>query len=139
MNTKDALNRILKILYVVCACTLFLPWFTYDAKMMGYCWGWQFLVWFLPSMAVIGLYLFMLRKHELMLHLSLLGGLINLILLVTIFGTWQSARNIKGGINWMDGFVTATPMFWLTALAFGLLFGGFLLLSIPGGKSADGS
>ena len=137
MNTKATLYRVLKILYVVCACTLFLPWFTYDSKMMGYCWGWQFLVWFLPSMAVIGLYLFMFRQHELMQHLSLLGGFVNLILLVIIFGRWQSACNIKGGINWMDGFVTATPMFWLTALAFGLLFGGFLLLSISGGKTTD--
>lgn len=111
--------------YVCMVISLFLPWFTYDARMMGYCWGTQYVLYFLIPLVLVGLYLFSAKSNWLHIILAEFGAVMNLVLLVLIFGTWQEGRNIVAGFHWRDGFETAQPAFWCAA-ASGLCVFAFL-------------
>jgi len=103
------------ISYVLQIISLFLPWFTYNAKVMGYCWGTQYILHFLIPLAMIGVYLFCVRTGILHVIFAEFGALMYIVLLVLVFGNWQEGRNIVSGFHWGDGFRTAQPGFWLAA------------------------
>ena len=52
------LKKFLRILFLLCVFALCLPWFTYNAKVMGYRWGILFAKWYALPFVLIGIYLF---------------------------------------------------------------------------------
>ena len=103
------------IAYVLFIISLFLPWFTYNAKVMGYCWGTQYILYFLIPLAAVGAYLFCEQPGLVRILLAEFGSVMCIVLLVIVFGTWQEGRNIIAGFHWRDGFRTAQPAFWFAA------------------------
>ena len=109
-KTADALKGS----YILAAGSLFLPWFTYNASMMGYCWGYQFLPWFLVPCFIIGLSLFKSQGNATWTFLTEVSLLTNLGLFVFALGYWQRLCNIRDGFQLMDGLHTAQGGYWLS-------------------------
>lgn len=110
---KHKSGNALNSLYVLTVFSLFLPWFTYNASIMGYCWGFQFLLFFLIPFCISGLYLFRFRSSLLWSVLCQVSVLADLGILVHILGYWQKYRNIRDGFQLSDGLHTAQIGFWL--------------------------
>ncbi len=106
---------LLKALFLLAVASFLLPWFTYNARMMGYCWGFFFIKWFALPMGLTGIYLFILPERKAAAFLAELSVAANLILCLIAFGRWQEVANIAGGFHWSDGFRTAQPGFWIAA------------------------
>lgn len=115
-------KRYLKIIFLLLLVSLFLPWFTYDAKMMGYCWGYQFLKWLAVPLIIIAGYLFVPIRNKIYLILTEVSMIANLSILVIVFGRWQEACNIVTGFQWKDGWYTALPTYWMSAALFVTFF-----------------
>lgn len=118
MNRKTTLF----VPYIVFAVSLFLPWFTYNPKVMGYCWGTQYLLYFLIPMVFVGIYVFCEKQNIFRILLGEFGVIMCLLLLLVVLGTWQEGRNIVAGFRWRDGLRTAQPGFWLSAGCCALMF-----------------
>ena len=110
------------VFYILQIVSLFLPWFTYNAKVMGYCWGTQYIIYFLIPIILVGIYLFSVRIRIVHVIFAEFGAIMNIILLVLIFGTWQEGRNIVAGFRWGDGFRTAQLGFWVAAACSVVMF-----------------
>ena len=115
-------NKARKILFVLSVASLVLPWFTYSASMMGYCWGSEFNIFFLTPMAVIGYALFGTVRDRPKEILGILGCSADLCALVWSLGTWQERHNIRKGFFFMEGVRTATVCFWITTAVHVVLF-----------------
>lgn len=111
-----------KALYFLSVVSLFLPWFSYNPKMTGYCWGFHFWNLFLIPMVLTGLYYFRFNHSKIMFLLCQLSLAANLMILVAAFGKWQDLFNIQSGFHWADGFRTARPGFWIAAVIFTIQF-----------------
>lgn len=120
-NNKTYLTP-LNICFVLTICTMFLPWFTYDASIMGYRFGWIFFSWFAVQFIIIGIYLSNQFHSKLLTLFASLSTMANIAAVVVAFGRWQEVCNIIGGWHWEDGFYTAQPGFWLSAALFILFF-----------------
>lgn len=118
-------KRLLKVLYLLSMASLLLPWFSYNPRMMGYCWGLSFAKWFALPMAVLGVSLFARPESKPLAILGEFSAAINLLLCVMAFGRWQVFANIAAGFRWADGWRTARPGFWVAAALFFLLFAVF--------------
>ncbi len=112
----------LRIFFIVCTFSLFLPWFTYHAPVMGYRFGFTFIQLFAIPLLVIGVYLFMPKKNNALLVAAEFSVTANLAVLVAVLGLWQEICNIKRGFQLLDGLHTALPGFWFSALLFILFF-----------------
>lgn len=112
----------IRIFFIVCTLSLFLPWFTYNASIMGYRFGFTFIKLFAIPLLVIGVYLFVPKANKTLLVAAEFGAAANLAVLVAAFGLWQEICNIKGGFQLLDGLHTALPGFWISALLFSLFF-----------------
>ena len=116
---EKAIARGLYILMVVC---VLLPWFTYNPKMMGYCWGWQFLLWMSVPMIGTGIAVFQKEHRALIWVSALVCQIVNLMILVLALGRWQEVCNIRAGFQWQDGLETATAGYWMTVCVFFVFF-----------------
>jgi len=114
-------NRNSKALLILYMLSTLLPWFTYDAGLMGYRRGILFWMWFLLPMVVTAVAIFGKRNRKSLLLLGELGLLGNLAALVVTFGRWQEVCNIVSGYHWKDGFHTAQWGFWLSCILFAAL------------------
>ena len=122
MKKNDTLQDLLRGLYVLSVLSVFLPWFTYNARMMGYCFGYNFLKWFMIPQIIIAVYLIKRKYSTILLALTELSMVANLVTLVIAFGRWQETRNIIAGFHWEDGFRTALPTYWITVAVFFVFF-----------------
>ena len=103
----------LKLLYVLSVLSLFLPWFTYNASIMGYCRGIEFLPFFLIPFCIFAFFLFKFRGSTLWGVLCQASALADVGILVYILGFWQKHHNIRDGFQLTDGLHTAQAGFWL--------------------------
>jgi len=111
-------KKLLRILYVLSVVSIFLPWFTYNPNIMGYCWGYFFVKWFAVPQIIIGLYLFGREKIAPPAELAQVCMVGNLAVLAVALGKWQEVCNIIQGFHWEDGFHTALPTFWAAVAIF---------------------
>lgn len=111
------------VLFVLSTC---LPWFTFNARMMGYCWGYQFLKWLVVPMIIIVIYLFQ-ERSKMFIVLSEVSLVSILAIYVIAFGRWQEVCNIAPGFQWDEGFHTATAGYWISVLLFAVFFVVFQL------------
>lgn len=94
-----------------------MPWFTFDAQIMGYYWGAGTIPWTLIPAGYIVFY----ARHgslgagsDILWELSLLS--FPATYLYTFF-TWPIQSNITGEINVSTSMCTATPFFWFSLLS----------------------
>ena len=124
---KHKSEASLKGLYFLTILALFLPWFTFDASIMGYCWGYRFLPFFLIPTCISGLFLFKFRSSIVWGILCQISILLNLGNLIFALGYWERFCNIREGFHLADGLLTAQPGYWL---ALGLHAAFFVLFQI---------
>lgn len=104
---------VLTVSFMLFLLSVFLPWFTYNPKVMGYCWGFQFyFLWFVP-IVIIGIYIFW-KSTAAMFALCELSLIAILVSYVFAFGRWQELCNIISGFQWKDGLHTATVGYWIS-------------------------
>lgn len=108
------------ISYFLFVCSLFLPWFTYNPKLMGYCWGFQFFYLWLIPITIIGAFVFAKGKKA-MFILSELSLATMFGIYIFAIGRWQELRNIISGFHWKDGLHTATVGYWVSLCLFCVL------------------
>lgn len=113
---KHKSENALRGIYVLTILSLLLPWFTYNASIMGYCWGYLFLSYFLIPILISGLYLFRFRGNLIWGFLCRICAVVNLGILIYALGHWQTLCNIRDGFQLMDGLRTAQSGFWLAAV-----------------------
>lgn len=118
MNQKIHLTAI----YILSVLSIFLPWFTYNPDVMGYCWGFQFLKWMILPLLIIGVFLFRIQSGKLLFFLAEMSIIAILAIFVMALGRWQEICNIIEGFQWKDGLHTALPTFWISAGLFLLFF-----------------
>ena len=104
--------------YILFFLSLLLPWFTYNASVMGYCWGTAFAKWYLIPLFIFGMHLFVFPDSKPMLALSKLCIAAFVCIYIFAFGRWQEVCNISSGFQWSDGLHTAMPTFWISAAVF---------------------
>lgn len=124
---------MLKLLYLLSAVTIFLPWFTYRPEIMGYCWGYAFLGWLLPPMAVVAAALFKPSAGRLLCALGGLCAVLQLAVVLLAMGFWQDVRNIQAGFHWTGS--TALPGYWLAVLLFFVFCIAFETEAVKGFRS----
>lgn len=115
----------LNIVFLLFVCSFLLPWFTYDAQIMGYRHGYIFFSWFIIQLVIIALNLTNKIRGSVAVIVTELCLLANFAALIVAFGRWQEVCNIVGGWQWADGFYTAQPGFWIAtglSVLFFLLF-----------------
>lgn len=115
-------NKLLIGLFALFVLSIFTPWFTYNPKVMGYCWGFQFFYLWLVPVIIIGVYVFW-RATAVMFVLSELSLIAILGSYIFAFGRWQEMCNIIAGFQWKDGLHTATIGYWIS-------LGLFLVLTL---------
>ena len=116
MKRKSALI----VSYMLFLLSAFLPWFTYNPKVMGYCWGFQFYYFWLVPVIIIGIYVFW-KSTATMFALCELSLIAILGSYVFAFGRWQDMCNIISGFQWKDGLHTATVGYWTSLGLFVLM------------------
>lgn len=114
-------TKRLKALFFLTLLTLCLPWFTYNASVMGYRYGFTFLKWFLLPVVVLAICLFWPKRSSIMIALGELAQAVNFVLFVCALGLWQQVCNIKSGFHLMEGVRTAQPGYWV-AVGFFVIF-----------------
>ena len=132
MHNAKFLSFILKIFYVLGILSFLLPWFTYDASIMGYRRGYIFLFLFLIPVILIGFCLFLNKPNRLFRILAQISMVWNLICMVIALGIWQEVCNIKSGFHLLEGIKTAQPGFWFAAVVNIALF---ILYQINAGQA----
>ena len=115
------MKKARKVLFVLSAASLVLPWFSYSPNIMRYCWASEFCVLFVIPMFLVW-YCFFGRGPALCLSaLGILGSLGNIGVLIYALGFWQQRHNIVGGFHPETGIHTAVAGFWISASLFGIL------------------
>ena len=125
-------------LFVLLILSIFTPWFTYNATMMGYCWGFHFLKWLFLPLFLIGLFLFINRFRPLLWVLAEISLLATIPIYIRAFGRWQEVFHIITGDQWADGFHTAQPGYWFSVfmlLIFLIVFHLWLVYRFSGRKA----
>lgn len=118
-------SKHLKVLFVLTIVTLCLPWFTYNANVMGYRFGFSFTKWFLVPTVLMAACVFWPRRSTGIMILGELAHLGNFASLILALGLWQQVCNIKAGFHWIEGIRTAQPGYWVAVGFFVLFFACF--------------
>lgn len=108
------------IFYLACAC-VFLPWFTWNAKVMGCCWGFDFILALAPPLFVIAFYLYTRPRNKWLIALTELCAALLVAVPILAVGYWQELRLMSSG--WKFSMEPVLPGWWAALAMFALLFG----------------
>ena len=114
-------SKRLKALFCLTLFALCLQWFTYNAKVMGYRYGFAFIKWFLIPPVLLALCLFWPKRNRILIVLGEVAHIANFTAMITVLGLWQQVCNIKFGFHWREGIRTAQPGYWV-AFGFFVIF-----------------
>jgi len=115
-------SKCLKTLFALTLLTFCLPWFTYNAEVMGCRYGFAFWKWFLPPVGVLAVCLAWPRRSFILIIIGECALAAEFAALVFSFGMWQQVCNIKAGFHWLEGFRTAQPGYWVSVGFFMIFF-----------------
>ena len=107
------------IFYLACGC-VFLPWFTWDAQMMGYCWGFDFILELAIPLFVIALFLYSESESKLLVLITEICALLLVAFTILAAGSWQYSFHI--GMSWNFDLEPILPTYWISLSVFILLF-----------------
>ena len=125
-------KKYIKVLYLLMVLALFLPWFTYNPRVMGYRFGFVFLKWFAVPLVILALSLFRSGKNRILIILAELAQLGFLAALICALGFWQQVCNIKSGFHLMEGLKTAQVGYWIAVAAFFVQFACYQIELVGG-------
>ena len=114
---KFSFDKIL--FYLACGC-VFLPWFTWDAQMMGYCWGFDFILELAIPLFIIALFLYSESRSKLLVLITELSAALLVAFTVIAAGKWQDSFNMVTG--WNFNLEPILPTYWISLVVFILLF-----------------
>ena len=114
---KISFDKIL--FYLACGC-VFLPWFTWDAQMMGYCWGFDFILELAIPLFIIALFLYSESRSKLLVFITELSAALLVAFTVIAAGKWQDSFNMVTG--WNFNLEPILPTYWTSLTVFTLLF-----------------
>ena len=114
---KFSFDKIL--FYLACGC-VFLPWFTWDAQMMGYCWGFDFILELAIPLFIIALFLYSESRSKLLIFITKLSVALLVAFTVIAAGKWQDSFNMVTG--WNFNLEPILPTYWISLAVFILLF-----------------
>ena len=132
MNTR----KYLKVLYLLMVLTFFLPWFTYNSRVMGYRFGFVFWKWFTVPLVILALCLFRPGGNRVMIVLAELAQIGYLAALICALGFWQQVCNIKSGFHLLEGLKTAQAGYWIAVVSFAVQFVSYQIELIKGTVNA---
>lgn len=115
-------RKATKMLFVLSVASLVLPWFTYNSKIMGYCFGSEFYVYFIAPMILVWYALFG-KGHVL---LGVFGAMTNMAVLVYALGGWMKIHNISSEFLLREGIHTSVYGFWVSFVLFGFLLASMI-------------
>ena len=115
-------RKVTKMLFVLSASSLVLPWFTYNYQIMGYCFGSEFYVYFIAPMVLVWYALFG-KGHVL---LGVLGAMSNMAVLVYALGGWMKIHNISSDFLLREGIHTSVYGFWVSFVLFGCMLASMI-------------
>lgn len=115
-------RKATKMLFVLSVASLVLPWFTYNSKIMGYCFGSEFYVYFIAPMILVWFALFG-KGHVL---LGVFGAMSNMAVLVYALGGWMKIHNISSEFLLREGIHTSVSGFWISFALFGCLLASMI-------------
>ena len=130
-------TKRLKALFVLTVLSLCLPWFTYNADVMGYRHGFAFLKWFFLPVGVLAVCLFWPKRSNIVIVFGELAQTANFVALVCALGMWQQVCNIKSGFHWLEGIRTAQPGYWVAFGFFVIFFVCFQIELIKGASKSE--
>ena len=114
---KFSFDKIL--FYLACGC-VFLPWFTWDAQMMGYCWGFDFILELAIPLFIIALFLYSESRSKLLAFITEVCALLLVVFTVLASGIWQDSFYID--MSWNFDLEPILPTYWVSLTVFILLF-----------------
>ena len=114
---KFSFEKIL--FYLACGC-VFLPWFTWNAQMMGYCWGFDFILELAIPLFIIALFLYSESRSKLLVFITELSAALLVAFTVIAAGKWQDSFNMATG--WNFNLEPILPTYWISLAVFILLF-----------------
>ena len=115
-------SKHLKVLFILTIVTLCLPWFTYNANVMGYRFGFSFIKWFLMPTVLMAVCVFWPGRSTGIMILGELAHLGYFASMFLVLGLWQQVCNIKAGFHWIEGIRTAQPGYWVAMGYFAVFF-----------------
>ncbi len=114
---KKSFDKIL--FYLACAC-VFLPWFTWNAKVMGCCWGFDFILALAPPLFVIAFYLYTRPRSKWLIALTELCAVLPIVTAILAVGYWQELRLMSSG--WKFSLKPVLPGWWAALVRLVRLF-----------------
>lgn len=112
--------KFTKVIFLLACVCIFLPWFTWNAKMMGYCWGFDFLLDLSAPLFIIGIFLFLGDRSKWLAVLTEACAVLLLAEAVLALGRWQIVFNITS--SWNFQVEAALPGYWFSLAVFSALF-----------------
>lgn len=104
---------------MACIC-IFLPWFSWNPRMTGYCWGFNFILGLALPLLVIAFYLFAGRGSGWFAVLTEISAVLMVAVVIFAAGSWQHVFNIAGG--WKLSMKPILPTYWFSLVVYILLF-----------------
>ncbi len=86
-----------KLIYGFCWISILLPWFSYNPRMCGYTWGFDYILFLAVPMFIIGAYAFALRNKKTAGYAAMISAVLNLVIGVLAWGRFDAFTNVKGG------------------------------------------
>ena len=126
-------RKATKMLFVLSVASLVLPWFTYNSKIMGYCFGSEFYVYFIAPMILVWFALFG-KGH---VWLGMFGAMTNMAVLVYALGGWMKIHNISSVFLLKEGIHTSVFGFWVSFVLFGLLLASMIADNLKMSRNAE--
>lgn len=117
---KKLFDKFDKIVFCMSCICVFLPWFTWDAKMMGFCWGFDFILLLALPLFEIAFYLFSESNSKRLAVFTEACAVSLLVIMILAVGCWQSSFHIIQ--NWNFNLEPVLPTYWISLTIFVLLF-----------------
>lgn len=126
MMRKISFDKIIFCLACVC---VFLPWFTWNARVMGYCWGFDFILELAVPLFVIAFFLFSDSRNKILIIVTELCSVLLLVFTVLAIGMWQKYFFMAS--SWKFDIEPVMPTYWISLSVYILLFSAVQFRAFP--------
>lgn len=109
-----------KILFCMACVCIFLPWFSWNPRVMGYCRGLSFIPELALPMIIIALYLFAGSRSARLAVLAEISAVVMVSVVISAVGFWQQVFNMVGGFKL--SMKPILPTYWFSLAVYVLLF-----------------
>ena len=118
---------------MACIC-IFLPWFSWNPRVTGYCWGFNFILGLAVPLLIIAFYLFAGSDSGWLTVLTEISAALMVAVVILAAGSWQHVFNIVGG--WKLSMRPILPTYWVSLAVYVLLFAALQVSIIKKSKKS---